>query len=254
MSISRRTFVKGSLALPVVSAAVSGCGNDVSAAPIVDAEVNDDPSSSNYGKIEIAVPRYPDLDAVGGAVMLRLAELSPGTRPFDVPPLGVLLVHRSTADDAPEFIATRADCPHQGCPLGYNKSAGLIECPCHASRFLATPSATDPTMCVGKVVHLPAQDNLTVYEVKRLGDFIYVNLQVDQSCGTASNLPAVVNGTITVRWRCTVAAERRRHGHRQARRPQRQADDRAHRREHHQLCVRDLHAQEVHDLARARRG
>src|SRR5512143_4020598 len=120
MKITRRKIIKAGMALPVLASVGSGCGNDVTAAPIVDVEVNDDPTSGNYGKIEVAVPRYPDLDAVGGAVMLRLADLPPGTRPFDVPDKGILLVHRAGPDDPPEFIATRADCPHQGCPLGYN--------------------------------------------------------------------------------------------------------------------------------------
>jgi Rieske Fe-S protein len=198
MSISRRTFVKGSLAsLPVVAAA-SGCGNDVAAAPIVDATVDADQTSPRYGQIEIAVPRYPDLAAAGGAVMLRLADLPPGNYPFVVPTRGILLVHRGSPGDPHEFIATRADCPHQGCPLGYAKGDDLIECPCHGSRFLASPSDTDPTMCVGKVVHLPAMDNLTVYGIQQLGDFVYVDLNTDQSCGVRSDLPAVANGKITI--------------------------------------------------------
>jgi Rieske Fe-S protein len=197
MSISRRTFVKGSLAsLPVV-AAVSGCGNDVSAPPIVDAMVDADPTSMHYGQIEVAVPRYPDL-AVGGAVMLRLAELPPGNYPFVVPDHGILLVHRGMPGDPQEFIATRADCPHQGCPLGYSKSKDLIECPCHSSRFLASGDSSNTEMCVGKVVHLPALDDLTVYGVKQLGDFVYVDLNIDQSCGVHNDLPAVANGKITI--------------------------------------------------------
>jgi Rieske Fe-S protein len=199
MSISRRSFVKGTLTLPVVAgASVGGCGNNVQPAPLVDVTVNDDITSTRYGQIEVAVPRYPDLAAVGGAVSLRIAPLPPGPRPFSIPPQGVLLVHRGTTDDPPEFIATRADCPHQGCPLGYSAKDKLIECPCHASRFLATPGADPTTQCVGRVVHLPALDNLTVYKVERLGDFAYVDLGSDVSCGVRTDLPPVVSGTITI--------------------------------------------------------
>jgi cytochrome b6-f complex iron-sulfur subunit len=195
--ISRRTFVKGSLALPVLAQA--GCGNDVSPAPIVDTEINDDASSPRYGQIQIPVPMYPDLVPIGGAVMLRLATLPPGDRPFEVPPAGVLLVHRGTPDDPDEYIATRADCPHQGCPLGYSKKDDLIECPCHSSRFLATANgSSDPSACVGLVVHPPANSNLTVYKVTRAGDYVYVDLAADQSCGVSSMLPPVMNGTITL--------------------------------------------------------
>src|SRR5688572_12615732 len=98
MRITRRTFVKGSAALPVLPVLTAGCGNDVEAAPIVDIEVGDNPADKGtYGIIQVPVPKYPDL-AAGGAVMLRLQALPPGTRPFEVPPKGVLLIHRATAD------------------------------------------------------------------------------------------------------------------------------------------------------------
>jgi Rieske Fe-S protein len=198
MTISRRTFVKGSLALPVLANA--GCGNDVQPAPIVEATVNANPDDlTHYGKIQVPVPMYPDLVPIGGAVMLRVAPLPPGDYTFQVPPAGVLLVHRGTPDDPDEYIATRADCPHQGCPLGYSKKDDLIECPCHSSRFLATSSgSSDPNVCIGRVVHPPANSNLTVYKVTRAGDYVYVDLGSDQSCGASSMLPAVANGTITI--------------------------------------------------------
>ena len=198
MTISRRTFVKGSLATTAVVAGGPGCGNDVSAAPIVEAEVVDDPTSARYGQIPVAVPMFPELAAVGGAVMLKLSNLPPGQRPFDVPERGVLLIHRGTPDDLPEFVATRADCPHQGCPLGYSAKDGLIECPCHGSRFRAVADASDPKLCVGLVLHPPSQDNLTVFAVKRVGDFVYVDLNSDKSCGVRDDFPAVVGGTITI--------------------------------------------------------
>jgi Rieske Fe-S protein len=53
-------------------------------------------------------------------------------------------------------------------------------------------------MCVGKVVHLPALDDLTVYGIKQLGDFVYVDLNIDQSCGVRNDLPPVMNGKITI--------------------------------------------------------
>ena len=197
MTVSRRTFVKASLVtLPLCK--LGGCGNDVAAAPIVDAAVDDDPSSTRYGQIGVPVPRYPDLAAVGGAVMLRLAPLPPGTRPFTMPALGVLLVHRAGPDDPPEFVATRADCPHQGCPLGYSAKDGLIECPCHGSRFRAVADVNDPALCAGQVLHAPAADDLTVYGVQRSGDYVYVDLRDDQSCGISGGFPAVVGGKVTL--------------------------------------------------------
>ncbi|MEO6950203.1 MAG: Rieske 2Fe-2S domain-containing protein [Polyangia bacterium] len=201
MSITRRTFVKGGLAVPVLPVVVglggSGCGNDVSAAPIVETTVDDDSTSLRYGQIEVAVPLYPQLAAAGGAVTLRIAALASGTRPFTVPDKGVLLFHRNAIDGSAEYVATRADCPHQGCPLGYSAKDDRVECPCHGSRFLAVGDASDPTSCAGLVVHLPAKSNLTVYGVEVDGDRVWVNLQQNDSCGAVS-FPPVVGGTITV--------------------------------------------------------
>lgn len=201
MRITRRTFVKGGLAVPVLpivgSIGGSGCGNDVSAAPIVDTTVNDDSAHPRYGQVEVAVAMYPQLAAAGGAVTLRIAALPDGTRPFSVPEKGVLLIHRNALDGTPAYAATRADCPHQGCPLGYSAKDDLIECPCHGSKFLAVGDATDPVACAGLVVHLPSKSNLTVYGVEVDGPRVWVNLQTNKSCGGVP-LPPVIGGTITV--------------------------------------------------------
>ncbi len=191
MAISRRNFVAGGL-ISAAALTQRGCGNDVKAAPIVDVTVDDD------GQIRVPVPMYPDLAVVGGAVTLRLAPLPAGDRPFVVPPHGLLLIHRAAAGDDPQYVATRSDCPHQGCPLGYNAGSGLIECPCHASRFLAVTDKSDATQCAGKVVHLPAQSDLGVFKVTVTGDYVYVDLRTDLSCGAQTGIPGVVNGTITI--------------------------------------------------------
>jgi len=196
MSISRRTFIKGTLASPLLVSV--GCGNAVEAAPIVDATVDDDPKSPRYGQIQVFLSIYPDLAAPGGAVSLQLSPLPQRPRPFIVPEHGVLLIHRGSSTDEPEFVATRADCPHLGCPLGYSARDRLIECPCHSSRFLAVSDANVPSQCAGLVTRGPARDNLTVYGVEQSGGAVYVSLMTDQSCGTSANFPSVVNGTITL--------------------------------------------------------
>jgi Rieske Fe-S protein len=200
VGITRRSFVKGTLAVPVLASA-TGCGNDVSPAPFVDVTFDDDQTSAGYGQITVPVPRYPDLAAMGGAVMLRVAPPTgpapPEGRPFTVPDKGILLVHRAGPDDPPEFIATRADCPHQGCPLGYSKADKLIECPCHGSRFRAVADASDMSKCVGLVLHPPAGDNLTVYKVSALGDFVTVDLNNADSCGARTDFPPVMDNKIT---------------------------------------------------------
>ncbi len=198
MTISRRSFIQATLATSAAAAGgSSGCGNDVDPAPSVDVTVDDDPASPRYGQIEVVIPRYPELEAAGGALTLKIAALPPGERPFSVPSRGILLVHRGTVDDPPEFVATRSECPHQGCPLGYSARSQMIECPCHGSRFRAVADANDPALCVGLVTHLPARANLSVYGATRLGDSVFVDLGTDLSCGAASGFPSVIDGKIT---------------------------------------------------------
>jgi len=198
MTFSRRSFLKGTLATSAVAVSSRGCGNDVEPAPIIDVEVVDDPSSFRNGQIAVPVPKYPELVPVGGAVMLRIKPLPARERAFVVPERGVLLIHRGTPEDPPEFVATRADCPHQGCPLGYSAKSGQIECPCHSSRFRAVADANDPALCIGLVTHPPAQGNLTVYGIRRAGEFVYVDLRTDLSCGVRSDFPPVVAGIVEV--------------------------------------------------------
>jgi thiosulfate dehydrogenase (quinone) large subunit len=41
------------------------------------------------------------------------------------------------------FVAFDAVCPHAGCAVGYDQSAGLIVCPCHGSQFNAATGAVE---------------------------------------------------------------------------------------------------------------
>jgi thiosulfate dehydrogenase [quinone] large subunit len=44
---------------------------------------------------------------------------------------------------AGKFLAFDAVCPHAGCTVGYDQSAGLIVCPCHGSQFNAATGAVE---------------------------------------------------------------------------------------------------------------
>lgn len=194
MSVSRRRFVKGTLAsgtLIGVGALKVGCGNQVEAAPIVNATVD------SNGKVRIEVARYPDLSRPGGAVTLRFD--LPDSSPYTIAKNGILLVHRGSTDDPPEFIATQSECPHLGCPLGYNAGTALIECPCHASRFRSSVDPDDPMQCVGKVTHLPARQDLTVFAVTYASSaqIATIDLTKQIPCG-GTPLPPVVNGKVVL--------------------------------------------------------
>lgn len=212
MSCDRRTFLQRSVvgtgALALGLPVLQSCGNDVEVPPYIDATVDADPESPRYGQVEIVVGRYPDLQAVGGAVTVRVPQPE-GDHPFVVPSGGLLLIHlrdenvvRHEGDQGGEdianlFVACDSECPHAGCPLGYNPRSGLIECPCHSSRFRAVADPMDPKSCGGDVVHRPAQSNLILYGLERdpFRESLFIDLQTARACNT---LPAPVGGVVTV--------------------------------------------------------
>ena len=53
--------------------------------------------------------------------------------------------------------AVSRKCTHLGCKINYHEKDGVLECPCHQSRF--SPGGT--------VLHGPAKDHLTVYSVEK---------------------------------------------------------------------------------------
>lgn len=198
MSISRRTFVGSVVAGSATVAAglsCSGCGNPVSAAPYLNAAVDDDPASPNYGKIAIPIARFPDLQAIGGAVTVLIDALAPGKRPFAVPEGGVLLIHRGRPGDPAEYAAVQSLCPHAQCPLGYSAVDDLVECPCHPSRFRAAADPTDPSTRAGQVTHLPARADLAAWETKVVGQIVYIDLAA-RTTGTA--FPDVAGGKVVI--------------------------------------------------------
>ena len=42
-----------------------------------------------------------------------------------------------------QFVAFDAVCPHAGCTVGYDPSAGVLQCPCHGSQFNASTGAVE---------------------------------------------------------------------------------------------------------------
>jgi Rieske Fe-S protein len=209
MSLTRRNFLqRTAIGGAVVASGVtlgSGCGNDVIAAPIVDAEVEDADvlNQKTYGTVALSLNLISDLVPVGGAVTVRVAEpKTPATlRGYTLPdPPHLLVVHRGQIGEPDEWIAVDSSCPHAGCPLGYSASADRILCPCHSSQFRAVPDPTSLTSCVGEVLHLPARQGPTPYQVGLDPDdpsILRVDLRVVNSCGTV-RLPAIVGGKLTL--------------------------------------------------------
>lgn len=198
--MDRRTFLKTSAAggaVLAVGIGAPGCGNDVVAAPLADVMVDDDPSSPGYGTIQVTVPRYPQLDVVGGAITLRLQQLDPGdqNRAYALPPDGtVLLVQHGPG----QFAALQSSCPHAGCPLGYSAHDRLVECPCHSSRFRVTADPNDKAACAGAVTHLPARSPLIAWKVTydAAQGLVTVDLKTTLACN--NDFPPLVGTTLTL--------------------------------------------------------
>jgi len=201
MSVTRRRFLQQTAAGSAAFVAVgrlAGCGNAVDPAPLVHGEVNDDPTdASGYGTVRL---QLSDLGLVGGAVTVQLAPLDPPDRlrPFKLPPDGrLLVVHRGQIGVDDSYVAVDSSCPHAGCPLGYSQANDAIECPCHSSTFRARVDG--PRTCVGEMMHGPARQDVTAYQVALADDLetVVVDLKVVNGCDTV-RLPAVVGGKLTL--------------------------------------------------------
>lgn len=191
MALSRRSLLTTAASCTAASALlpVVGCGFDVDAAPSIPAKLIDDAASADYGKIRIPLGDHPQLQKVGGAVILDLGELPQRDRPFSIPEGGVLLVHKATTDA--QFVAVAALCPHASCPLGYAASEQLIGCPCHGSRFDASFD------CSGKVLRGPARADLRTFAVTADAQAVTVDLNQRGACSMQFT-PAVQNGEVVL--------------------------------------------------------
>ncbi|MCA1664813.1 MAG: Rieske 2Fe-2S domain-containing protein, partial [Myxococcales bacterium] len=144
-----------------------------------------------------------DLVAVGGAVTVQLAPPTTpaAARTFVLPdPANLLVVHRGQIGEPDEYIAVASSCPHAGCPLGYSQMQDKIMCPCHSSVFRAIADPTNPTSCVGEVLHAPARQGPTPYQcaLDPLDpSTLVVDLRIVDSCGTV-RLPALVGKTLSL--------------------------------------------------------
>jgi len=205
--MDRRRFLQTTAAggaLVTIGVGQPGCGNPVSPAPLAKVMTHATPDtlntireavlfdnaadSTNYGTVQLLVDFYPQLAADGGAITLELGKeiTSTDTRGYTVPiDNTILVVHQGT-----DFIAVQSSCPHAACPLGFNASKKLIECPCHSSRFFADPASG----MIGAVEHPPANAALarwkTTPTVTGGGTVLTIDLK-ESVLFNCDNLPAV---------------------------------------------------------------
>jgi Rieske Fe-S protein len=125
----RRNFLK------VTTCAIGGGIGLMIAAPVVTLLV--DPAT----KVTVTTPTVPlDLGLVEqfqvGAEPRKVDVVAPvvkdGWMAARNVVLGAAWIQRPTAD---KIVALSATCPHLGCAVGWDASAGNFLCPCHESRF-----------------------------------------------------------------------------------------------------------------------
>lgn len=93
--------------------------------------------------LDLSQPQNAVLNSTGGSVNVQ----------------NVLVINTGSS-----FSALSSICTHQGCTVGYNASAGKIQCPCHGSQFSTA----------GSVLNGPAPAPLEVYQVSRTGNILTI--------------------------------------------------------------------------------
>jgi cytochrome b6-f complex iron-sulfur subunit len=136
-----KAFLSGSTVLLVAPLLLTSC------------ETQDDPGGGNPGgnnnsgplTIDITSGEFAALASAGGYAVKN----------------GIIIIN--TGGDA--FVALSAICTHQGCVVGYNSSAGNIQCGCHGSVFSTG----------GAVLNGPASTPLAKYTVSKSGNILTIN-------------------------------------------------------------------------------
>lgn len=151
------TLLRGTCAL-----AALGCGGDWREAVVVpgpDAVPDAGPAgcgdtgvpgSPEEGWVEVPLADHPALREPGGSDRVRVPSAL----------LDVVVVH--AADGC--YRAVWRTCTHGDCAVAWDGTLGLVECPCHGSRF-----GLD-----GQVLRGPATRPLAAYRTLRVGDSLFI--------------------------------------------------------------------------------
>jgi Rieske Fe-S protein len=161
---SRRALLGSAAALACAPALLQlGCARRIDPAPDLSVPGSQD------GNLSVSRASAPQLDRIGGAVVLRPTD---GSDP-------VLL-----ANGGDGFVALHARCPHAGCELTWVQEDKQAECPCHGSRF-----ASD-----GTVLNPPARSNVQIFPVELDRNTLAIIVRTKAGDGT---FPGVANGAVT---------------------------------------------------------
>lgn len=136
-----KAFLSGGTVLLVATALLTSC------------ETQDDPGGGNPGgnnnsgplTIDITSSEFAALASAGGYVVKN----------------GIIIINIG----GDTFVALSAICTHQGCVVGYNSTAGNVQCGCHGSVFSTA----------GAVLNGPASTPLAKDSVSKDGNILTIN-------------------------------------------------------------------------------
>lgn len=151
-----RTLLRCTCAL---AAAGAGCGGEWREAVVLEVPAPDagacpegpTPGPPGEGWVEVSLDAHPALREPGGAAEVRVPQSL----------LDVVVVH--TAPGC--YAALWRICTHGDCAVGWRPSEGLLECPCHGSRF-----GLD-----GHVLQGPATRPLAAFPAVRVGESVFIH-------------------------------------------------------------------------------
>ncbi|WP_342376516.1 Rieske (2Fe-2S) protein [Myxococcus stipitatus] len=133
-----------------------GCGGEWRQAEVLDLPPDavcpgaPSPGSAEEGWVEVRLSDHPGLESPGGHAPVRMPEAL----------LDVVLVHARPGC----YVALWRICTHGDCAVDWLPREGVMECPCHGSRF-----ALD-----GAVLQGPARRPLTTFTAVRKGDSVFI--------------------------------------------------------------------------------
>ena len=159
-----RTLLRCTCAL---AAAGAGCGGEWREAVVLDAPAPDaapdagvpgaacsgapTPGTAAEGWVEVKLEDHPALREPGGSAEVRVPSAL----------LDVVVVHTTPGC----YAALWRICTHGDCAVGWKPGDGVLECPCHGSRF-----GQD-----GRVLNGPATRPLAAFPAVKVGESIFIH-------------------------------------------------------------------------------